>query len=120
MPKLILPIPNDYKVPPIYEGDDKAAIALALTLGAQAYDALESEAVAHVRGETHSEAVKQATEALQTTWEQQVAVLKREKRRTEEALDIAKSRLEALDNAFVTQKAQIQKDVRETMQEVLA
>jgi hypothetical protein len=120
MPKLILPIPNDYKVPPIYEGDDKAAIALALTLGAQAYDALESEAVAHVRGETHSEAVKQATEALQTTWEQQVAALKREKRRTEEALDIAKSRLEALDNAFTTQKAQVQKEAKETMQEVLA
>ncbi len=120
MTKLILPIPSDYRVPELYETGDKAIIAVALTLGAQAYIALESEAVSKARGETHADAVKKVTEELQGTFDAQVKALRREKVRVEEALEATKARLEALENAAALQRAAVQKETKEAMADVLA
>jgi hypothetical protein len=120
MTKIVLSIPNDYKVPAFYETADRNTVALALTLGAKAFEAVESEAIAKVRGETHAEAVKAAVAEAVAGWEATTAALKKEKRRAEEALEVTKARLEALDGAVALQRTAIQKETRESMSEVLA
>jgi hypothetical protein len=120
MTKIVLSVPNDYRVPALYETADRNTVALALTLGAKAFEAVESEAVAKVRGETHAEAVEEAVASAVASWESQVAALKREKRKADEALEVAKARLEALDASVAVQRAAIQKEVRESVAEVVA
>ena len=120
MTKIVLSIPNDYKVPAFYETADRNTVALALTLGAKAFEAVESEAIAKVRGETHAEAVKAAVAEAVAGWEATTAALKKEKRRLEESLEVTKARLEALDGAVALQRTAIQKETRESMSEVLA
>jgi uncharacterized coiled-coil protein SlyX len=120
MTKIVLSVPNDYKVPALYETADRNTVALALTLGAKAFEAVESEAVAKVRGETHAEAVEEAVASAVASWESQVATLRREKRKADEALEVAKARLEALDGSVALQRAAIQKEARESVAEVVA
>lgn len=120
MTKIVLSVPNDYVVPKLYETADRTTVALALTLGAKAFEAVESEAVAKVRGETHTEAVKSAVAEAVATAEAQLAAMRREKRRAEEALEVAKARLEALDSSVAIQRSTIQKEARESMAELLS
>ena len=120
MTKIILSVPNDFHVPALYETADRNTVALALTLGAKAFEAVESEAIAKVRGETHTEAVKGAVAEAVASAEAQVVAMRREKRRAEEALEVAKARLEALDGSVALQRAAIQKEARESMGELLA
>ena len=119
MTRITLSVPSDFVMPDVYSGD-KATVALALTLGAQAHKALEAEAVALARSETHADAVKRVTEELRATWEPQLATLRREKKRAEEALEVARARIEALDAAAADVRAATAKETKANMADLLA
>ena len=99
---------------------------MALKLGAESLDIVQKRAVDVVRQETHAEVVKLATEDLEhiladTKAATEVAVgkLRQEKLRVEEALRAATMRLEAMESSVAAQRGQIQKEVRESVQELL-
>lgn len=120
MTRISLSVPSDFLVPELYTAGDKAAVALALTLGAHAYNALESEAVALARSETQEDAARRVTEELRATWEPQLVALRRDKKKAEEALEVARARLEAMDAAASDVRRAAQRETKEAMADLLA
>ena len=115
-------VPKGFDLPKQYNSENPQTNALALTLGAQALDALESEAIALVRKETNADAIKEATrkfQRLQDDWEKEAAALRKEKRATDEALSVANARLEALEAAAAAVRAQVNREAKENYQEIL-
>jgi hypothetical protein len=124
--KIVIFVPTDFEVPDIYRDGQPAEVAMALKLGAESIDVVQKRAVDVVRQETHAEVVKQATEDLEhilaetrLTTDASIAKLRQEKLRVEEALRAATARVEAMENSAALQRAQIQKEVRESVHELL-
>jgi hypothetical protein len=125
--KITLYVPTDFIVPQIYTEGTPADVATALKLGAESVDIMHKRAIDVVRQETHAEVVKQATAELeellsQTTQTTNVSLtkLRQEKTKAEEAARAAMMRVEALENSAAEQRARIQKEVRESVHELLA
>jgi hypothetical protein len=59
--EITLSLPISYTLPSFYVEAEPKVIALALSLGAEAYQTLEGRAVALARSETNAEAVEKAT-----------------------------------------------------------
>ena len=121
---LVLPI--SYNLPSFYVDADPKVIALALSLGAEAYESLEGRAVALARSETQSEAVSKATaefkqhiEDIQTDYKQQLKRLAQEKARAEEANASMQSSLALLESQQSLSRSQIQKETKESYTELL-
>lgn len=121
-----LTLPNTYTLPSLYVEAEPKVIALALSLGAEAYESLEGRAVALARSETNAEAVEKATadfkkqiEDIQTEYKQKLKTLAQEKLRAEETCSAIQSSLNALENQQSLSRAHIQKEVRESYHELL-
>jgi hypothetical protein len=121
---LVLPI--SYNLPSFYVDADPKVIALALSLGAEAYSSLEGRAVALARSETHAAAVAAATadfkqhiEDIQTDYKQQLKRLAQEKARAEEAAAATQSSLAVLESQQSVSRSQIQKETKESYAELL-
>lgn len=106
--KISIYVPTDFDVPQVYIDGKPMEVATALKLGAESAGLLKSCA----RQETHLEALEQATREFNTK-------LKQEKARADEILRAANLRVEALENSVSSQRLQMTKEVRESMQELL-
>jgi len=106
--KISIYVPTDFDVPQVYIDGKPMEVATALKLGAESAGLLKSCA----RQETHLEALEQATREFN-------AKLKQEKTRADEILRAANLRVEALENSVSSQRLQMTKEVRESMQELL-
>ena len=106
--KIMLTVPNDFEVPRIYVDGKAAEIATALKLGAESASHIKNCA----RQETHLEALQQATKDFDLK-------LKHEKARAEESLRASSMRVEALEASLSAQRLHMQKEVRESIQELL-
>lgn len=121
-----LRVPADYPLSPFYLNSDPKEIALALSLGAEAYETLEGKAVALARSETHLQAVSNATaeftqqiEELQRESKVQLKRLTQEKLRLEETCQAVQARLESLEQQQSLSRSQIQKETKESYTELL-
>lgn len=113
MRQIVLNVPHDYALPPFYlEGKD---IGLALKLGAEAVGFLHKRAAETVRATTHAEAVKQATEEFDL--ERKEAEATQQKLRQQ--LLVTQARVNAMELAAGQQRAEVQKEVRSSVQELL-
>jgi len=108
-------IPDTYALPALFESKNADAIALALTLGAEAYEIIEKQAHDTIRQETHADAVKEATRAYDKT----LASVKQEKLRVDEALRAATIRLNALEQSADAQRASMHREARESLTELI-
>ena len=114
--KTYIRVPESYVLPALFDGKNADAIALALTLGAEAYEIIEKQAHDTIRQETHADAVKEATRAYDKT----LATVKQEKLRVDEALRAATIRLNALEQSADSQRASMHKEARESLTELIA
>jgi len=113
MRQIVLNVPHDYALPPFYlEGKD---IGLALKLGAEAVGFLHKRAAETMRATTHAEAVKQATEEFDL--ERKEAEATQQKLRQQ--LLVTQARINAMELAAGQQRAEVQKEVRSSVQELL-
>lgn len=124
--EVTLTLPISYTLPSFYVNAEPKVIALALSLGAEAYESLEGRAVALARSETQAEAVekvtgdfKQQIEELQADYKQQLKRLTQEKSRAEEASSAIQANLAILENQQSTSRTQIQKEMKESYNELL-
>jgi hypothetical protein len=124
--KIVIFVPMDFEVPEIYRDGQPAEVAMALKLGAESVDIIQKRAIDVVRQETHAEVVKQATADIEhiladtrASTEAALAKSRQEKLRAEEALRAATMRVEAMESSAAAQRAQIQKEVRESVHELL-
>jgi uncharacterized protein YicC (UPF0701 family) len=124
--KIVIFVPTDFEVPEIYRDGQPAEVAMALKLGAESVDIIQKRAIDVVRQETHAEVVKQATADIEhiladtrASTEAALAKSRQEKLRAEEALRAATMRVEAMEFSAAAQRAQIQKEVRESVHELL-
>ncbi len=113
-------------MPHFYFESEPAQVALALRLGADAVAYIQKRAVDAVRQETHAEAIRQATEDFEEERKKSessaaaaITKLRQEKLRADEELRAANARVEALENSAGSQRSQIQKDTRASVQELL-
>jgi hypothetical protein len=126
MRNITLSVPGDCTVPHFYFESEPAQVALALRLGADAVAYIQKRAVDAVRQETHAEAIRQATEDFEEERKKSessaaaaITKLRQEKLRADEELRAANARVEALENSAGSQRSQIQKDTRASVQELL-
>lgn len=117
--QITLGLPSDFVTPKALLGASPEDTALILTLGSSAFETLHLKAMESVRSETHTDAISKATEAVQLVADQQLKKIRQEKQAYEEALQVAKSRVEALEQGLSAQRAQIQKEARESMTELI-
>jgi len=122
--KLVLPL--TYTVPALYTNADPKIIALALSLGAEAYETLEGRAVALARSETNVEAVAKVTadfreeiENLQVEYRAKLKALAVEKARAEEASSAMQGSLAVLEAQQLAVRGQVQRETKESYQELL-
>ncbi len=116
--KLYLPAGTD--LPTFYHSATPHYRILALKLGAEAVTYLQKKAVDAVRQETHAEAIQQATEEFEAQMKEQGTKLRVQLQKAETALQAAQARCEALEAAATTTRSQLQKDMRESVAELLA
>lgn len=126
MKKFSVTIPTDFEVPSLYSDGKPADIAIALRLGAEAVTFIQKRGADTMRKETHAEAVRQATEdfteQLKAAEEGAAVVmtkLRQEKLRVEEAMRASQLRIEALEASASSLRVQIQKEVRESVHDLL-
>jgi hypothetical protein len=124
--KISIFVPADFEVPDIYKDGNPAEVAMALKLGAESVDIVQKRAIDVVRQETHAEVVKQATEDIQqqlvetkASSDHALVKLRQEKAKVDEALRAAMMRVEAMEMSSSAQRAQIQKEIRESVHELL-
>lgn len=125
--KLSLTIPVDFVVPAVYSEGTALQVATALRLGAEAATYVQKRGAEALRQETHAEAVLQATKEFEIQLKEaeanaakEVAKLRQEKARADEAVRSAQLRIEAMEASASGLRLQLQKEVRESMQELLA
>ena len=106
--KISIWVPSDFDVPAVYMERNVVQTAMALKLGAESVALMENS----VREQTD-------TEAIQATVREFEAKLKAEKSKAEGVLRAANLRIEALESSLSTQRVQMQKDVRESVHELL-
>jgi hypothetical protein len=126
MKKLSLTIPTDFEVPSLYSDGKPADIAVALRLGAEGHSFIQKRGADTLRQETHAEAVRKATENFTEQLKEAEAEaatamtkLRQEKLRAEEAMRASQLRSEALEASASSLRLQIQKEVRESVHELL-
>uniref|UniRef100_A0A6C0JV48 Uncharacterized protein n=1 Tax=viral metagenome TaxID=1070528 RepID=A0A6C0JV48_9ZZZZ len=124
--EITLTLPLSYTLPSLYTNAEPKVIALALSLGAEAYESLEGTAVALARSETNAEAVAKVTaefngeiEALSTEYKQKLKLLAQEKARAEETCSAIQTTLTALESQQSLSRAQIQKETKDSYQDLL-
>ena len=127
MKSITVNVPKDFVVPALYSDGKPADAALALRLGSEALSFIQKRGADTMRQETHAEAVRQATEDFteQLKEAEQAAAaattkLRQEKARAEEAMRAAQLRLEAMETSAASLRQQLQKEIRESTQELLA
>ena len=127
MKSISVNIPKDFVTPALYSDGKPGDIALALRLGAEAVSFIQKRGADTMRQETHAEAVRQATEDFteQLKEAEQVATaatakLRNEKLKAEEAMRAAQLRIEALEGSASSLRLHIQKELRESTNELLA
>lgn len=120
-------VPKDFVVPALYSDGKPADVALALRLGADALTFIQKRGADAMRQETHAEAVRQATEdfAEQLKEAEEAALtatakLRQEKAKAEEAMRAALLRIEAMESSASSLRQQVQKEIRESVHELLA
>ena len=125
--KISLQIPSDFVVPAVYSEGKPADIATALRLGSDAMAYIQKRGTEVMRQETHAEAVVQAAKEFEaqlkeasTAADKELARLRQDKLKVEEAMRAATMRVEALEASAATQRQQIQREVRESVHELLA
>jgi hypothetical protein len=121
-----LTVPERFVLPPLYTSVDPNTVSLALTLGAEAYETLQGMTIKTVRSETHADALKSfradmeaETSAQRLEAEEQMKRLRQEKRRMEEALLVAKARVEALEQDATLVRSSSKAEARQSFEEVL-
>jgi hypothetical protein len=107
MKKLSLTIPTDFEVPSLYSDGKPADIAVALRLGAEGHSFIQKRGADTLRQEAEAEAATAMTK------------LRQEKLRAEEAMRASQLRSEALEASASSLRLQIQKEVRESVHELL-
>jgi hypothetical protein len=119
-------VPKDFVVPALYSDGTPEHVALGLRLGAEALSFIQKRGADTMRQETHAEAVRQATEDFteQLKETEQAALtattkLRQEKTRAEEAMRAAQLRIEAMEGSAASLRAQLQKEIRESVHELL-
>ena len=124
--EITLSVPLSYNLPSFYVDADPKVIALALSLGAEAYSSLEGRAVALARSETQTAAVaavtadfKQSIEDIQADYKQQLKRLAQEKLRAEETAALTQSSLALIESQQSLSRTQIQKETKESYAELL-
>jgi hypothetical protein len=127
MKSITVNVPKDFVVPALYSDGKPADAALALRLGSEALSFIQKRGADTMRQETHAEAVRQATEDFteQLKEAEQAAAaattkMRQEKARAEEAMRAAQLRLEAMETSAASLRQQLQKEIRESTQELLA
>jgi hypothetical protein len=127
MKSITVNVPKDFIVPALYSDGTPADTALALRLGSEALSFIQKRGADTMRQETHAEAVRQATEDFteQLKEAEQAATaatakLRQEKARAEEAMRAAQLRVEAMEASSTSLRGQLQKEIRESTQELLA
>ena len=121
-----LQVPESYVPSQFYLNSDPKEIAVALSLGEAAFEALNGKAVALARSQTHLEAVASVTtdfskqiEIIQTERTAELKRLNQEKLRLEETCKAVQTRLEVLESQQSLSRAQVQKETKESYQELL-
>ena len=125
--KVSLTIPVDFVVPAMYSEGKPAEVAVALRLGAEATAYIQKRGTETLRQETHAEAVVQAAKEFEVQLKEaelvagkEMAKLRQDKLKAEEAARAAQLRIEAMESSASVLRLQIQKEVRESMNELLA
>ena len=126
MSSITLHVPESYIPSNFYTSSDPKEIAIALSLGEAAFEALNGKAVALARSQTHLEAVASTTadfskqiEVIQSERTVELKRLNQEKLRLEETCKAVQARLEALEAQQSLSRAQVQKETKESYQELL-
>jgi hypothetical protein len=121
-----LQVPESYFPSNFYINSNPKEIAIALSLGEAAFEALNGKAVALARSQTHLEAVASTTadftkqiEVIQTERTAELKRLNQEKLRLEETCKAVQARLEVLELQQSLSRAQVQKETKESYQELL-
>jgi len=108
-------VPKEFDIPPMYMMAEPEAIALALTLGAEAITHIERRANDINQNETHGEAVKSVTQEF----ERQAQATAMKLKRAEEAARSANMRVEAMEADAASLRSQIQREVAQTFEAIL-
>jgi hypothetical protein len=126
MSSITLQVPESYCPSKFYIRSDPKEIAIALSLGEAAFEALNGKAVALARSQTHLEAVASVSadfskqiEVIQTERTTELKRLTQEKLRLEETCKAVQARLEVLETQQSLSRAQVQKETKESYQELL-
>jgi hypothetical protein len=126
MSSITLQVPESYCPSKFYTSSDPKEIAIALSLGEAAFEALNGKAVALARSQTHLEAVASVSadfskqiEVIQNERTTELKRLTQEKLRLEETCKAVQARLEALETQQSLSRAQVQKETKESYQELL-
>jgi len=106
--KISIWVPSDFDVPALYTERNPLQVAIALKLGADSVTLMNTCA----REQSDTEAIQVAVKEFE-------AKLKAEKAKAEGILRAANLRVEALESSLSTQRTQMQKEVRESLHELL-
>jgi hypothetical protein len=106
--KISIWVPTEFDVPALYLERNAVQVAMALKLGAESVGLMQNS----VREQSD-------TEAIQATVKEFEAKLKAEKGKADGILRAANLRIEALESSLSTQRGQMQKEVRESVHELL-
>jgi hypothetical protein len=106
--KISLWVPCEFDVPALYLERNPVQTAMALKLGAESVGLMQNS----IREQSD-------TEAIQATVREFEARLKAEKAKAEGVLRAANLRVEALESSLSTQRTHMQKEVRESLHELL-
>ena len=112
---LVLTVPKEYEIPPMYFKSEAERIALALTLGAEAITHIERKAIDVSNDEVRDESVRAATQEFERQSQVTAAKLKR----AEEATRAANMRIEAMEADSASLRSQIQREVAKTFEMIL-
>jgi len=108
-------IPMDFSIPPLYMTATAECIALALTMGAEAVNHIEKQALYVSNRNIHDEAVKEAAKE----YERNTVTLSMKLKRAEESARAASLRLEAMEADAACLRSQIQKEITSSFEAIL-
>ena len=119
-------LPTNFVVPNFYTNATPAQRGMALQIGADAMLHLQKRAMETVRAETHAETVRKMAEEYEIKQKEagvetaaSMTKLQTQLQKSEEALRLAKARLEALEAAAEAIRADAQKDARASIQDLV-
>jgi hypothetical protein len=113
--QIILTVPKQFQLPPIYLEAQEEQIALALTLGAEAVAFVNKQAISAIQTDVQEEAIKEATREF----ERSSTTLQTKLKRAEEAARASALRVEAMEQEASSLRAQIHKELSATFETLL-